>query len=132
MPNQEVKGVLASSNIYKQLLDLGFAVTFANAYNPYYLELAQKNKIKHSATTIAALAAGLRLRTLDDLLQGDAVYQDITNELLVEWGYDVPIVSPELAGERLAKLALIMIFVFLNIFSRSGGHKENRIRSEQV
>lgn len=132
-PTKKLREVLASSNIYKQLLDLGFAVTFANAYNPYYLELAQKNKIKHSATTIAALAAGLRLRTLDDLLQGDAVYQDITNELLVEWGYDVPIVSPELAGERLAKLALDYDFCLFEYFqSDRAGHKQNRIRSEQV
>ena len=62
-------------------------------------------KRRHSATTLSVLAAGLPFRTLADLKRGEAVYWDITNFYLVEHLHvPMPIIEPETAGQRLARL----------------------------
>jgi len=132
-PTKILKEVLAEYSVYKQLLKLGFSVTSANAYSPHYFKLVQAKKRRHSVTTIAALTAGLKLRTLDDLLAGNAVYQDITNELLIEQGYDLPLITPELAGERLAELASNYDFCLFEYFQTDlAGHKKDKQLTEKI
>ncbi|HKG23237.1 MAG TPA: peptidase [Blastocatellia bacterium] len=101
-PSPRLKKALADYSIYKQLAAIGRTSTFANAYTRTYFE----NRPRFvSATTVAAESAGLRLRMLEDLEAGEAVFHDFTNRHLIEMGYDVPLCDPRLAGERLARLS---------------------------
>lgn len=101
-PSPRLKQALAEHSIYKKLIALGRAVTFANAYTRSYIDNPPRFI---SATTVAAQTAGLKLRMLEDLREGRAVSHDFTNRFLIERGFEVDICTPETAGARLADLA---------------------------
>src|SRR5882724_2145737 len=101
-PSPRLKQALAEHSIYKKLIAQGRSVTFANAYTRSYIDNPPRFI---SATTVAALTAGVRLRMLEDLQEGNAVSHDFTNRFLIERGFEVDICSPEAAGARLAALA---------------------------
>jgi 2,3-bisphosphoglycerate-independent phosphoglycerate mutase len=105
-PNARLTEVINQHNILKRATERGYRATFANAYTPQYFQLVKERKRRHSATTLSVLAAGLPFRTLTDLKRGEAVYWDITNFYLVEHLHlAVPIIEPEMAGQRLARLS---------------------------
>jgi len=106
-PNARLIKVINEHNILKRATERGYRATFANAYTPQYFQLVKKGKRRHSATTLSVLAAGLPFRTLADLKRGEAVYWDITNFYLVEHLHlaAIPIIEPETAGQRLARLS---------------------------
>jgi len=114
-PNRRLKGLIEADNILKRVAAAGRRATFANAYSDQYFQAVTAGKLRHSATTLCVLAAGLRFRMVEDLRRGEAVYWDITGEHLRERsGADgssrsgdasMPLVDPEEAGKRLAGLA---------------------------
>jgi len=101
-PSPRLKKALADNSVYKKLMAVGKSVTFANAYTRAYLENPPRFI---SATTVAAVSAGVRLRLLEDLNSGMAVSHDFTNRFLLERGLDVEICTPEVAGKRLARIS---------------------------
>jgi len=101
-PSPRLKQALAEHSIYKKLIAQGRSVTFANAYTRSYIDNPPRFI---SATTVAAQTAGVRLRMLEDLQEGQAVSHDFTNRFLIEKGVEVDICTPEAAGARLAALA---------------------------
>ena len=108
-PNRALREILNQHGIFKRLGEAGRKAVFANTFTAEYFRAVREGKgrgrARHSATTIAALAGKEPLRMLPDLLQGAAVYQDITNEALRERGYEIAPLAPEEAGRRLARLA---------------------------
>lgn len=105
-PNARLTEVINEHNILKRATERGYRATFANAYTPQYFQLVKGRKRRHSATTLSVLAAGLPFRTLEDLKRGEAVYWDISNFYLVEHLHlAVPIIEPEIAGQRLVRLS---------------------------
>ena len=129
-PSPRLREVLAEQSIYKQLLDSGKSVTFANCYSPTYFENRPRFQ---SATTVAAESAGLRLRTLEDLETGRAVCHDFTNGLLIERGFDVSKSSPETSGATLARLAAEHDFVLYEHFITDRlGHAQDYERSRHT
>jgi 2,3-bisphosphoglycerate-independent phosphoglycerate mutase len=103
-PNQRLRDVIAEHSIFLQLKNRSIEPNlFANAYTRQYFETHYKRW--KSATTCAVEAAGMSFRMIADLLGGYAVFHDFTNEVLRERGVDVPVISPQAAGRRLAKLA---------------------------
>ncbi len=117
-PNARLRRVIEADNLLKRVAEAGLAATFANAYTREYFDLTAAGKLRDTATTLCVRAAGLRFRMLDNLLQGKAVYWDITNEQLrARPGYEeVPLVAPEEAGQRLAALALSHHLVLFESF----------------
>jgi hypothetical protein len=101
-PSPRLKQAIAEKSIYKQLMERNRSVTFANAYTRSYLDNLPRFI---SVTTVAAQTAGLRFRLLEDLIAGDAVSHDFTNQFLIERGVRVARCEPEEAGARLARLA---------------------------
>lgn len=128
-PNQQLVQLLADHGIFRQLLDRGLTATFANAfYDAYWHEHVGF----HSATTEAVLQAGLTVRNQADLLQGRAIYQDITNQILRRRGLDVPEVTPEEAGQRLAAIARQHHFTLFEFFQTDVmAHKQQIAHLEQ-
>ena len=123
-PSPRLKQALSEQSIYKQLIARGRSVTFANAYTPKYFELRPRFV---SATTVAAETAGVRLRTLEDLDRGDAIFHDFTNYSLIGMGHVVKSRTPEDAGRRLARLSAAHDFTLYEHFITDRlGHLQNR------
>ena len=124
-PNQDLAEIIANHSIFKQLAEAGKTVMFANTFTEVYDHAVGTGKRKHSASTLAALAGSVRLRRVPDLRDGLAVYRDMTNELLVQLGEDVPVISSFEAGQNLANLALKYDFTLYEFFQTDTlGHKK--------
>lgn len=124
-PNQHLAEIIADQSIFKQLAEAGKSVMFANTFTDAYDQAVATGQRKHTASTLSALAGGVRLRRIADLREGLAVYQDITNEILVQLGEKVPVISPFEAGQHLAHLVLKYDFTLYEFFQTDTiGHKK--------
>lgn len=102
IPNTELKKLIAGEGLLRKARERGALVDFANAYTPAYFD---RGKTRHrSVTTVTAETAGIRLKRLEDLRRGEAIYRDFTNQILRDAGHDAEPLSPEAAGERLGRL----------------------------
>jgi 2,3-bisphosphoglycerate-independent phosphoglycerate mutase len=102
-PNEALREIISEHSIFLQLKRAQVAPnTFANAYTPRFFESRPRWV---SATTVAVEAAGMRFRDLDDLQAGRAVFQDYTNEMLIERGLPISRRTPEEAARVLADIA---------------------------
>lgn len=127
-PNEALAKIIAEHSLFKQLAAYGKKVTFANAFTSvidqsFYLNA--KPKKRYSASTLSALAGGVRLRRAKDLLEGKAVFQDMVNEIMRERGEDVPLFTPFEAGQNLARVCLEHDFTLYEYFQTDKkGHKQ--------
>lgn len=106
-PTIAMRAQLTQHNLFSAALQAGQRVIWANAYLPGYDAAVEGRRLRHTAGTWAALQAGLPLRGLDELRAGLAVSWDITQELARTRpdAQDLPLIAPEQAGARLARLA---------------------------
>ncbi|WP_026477049.1 alkaline phosphatase family protein [Alkaliphilus transvaalensis] len=136
-PTPTLKKILYEKSIFKQLKENGYKVTNANAYTKEYLENMGKIKgVKWgvSATTIATMAADIPFRTEEDLANRNAVYQDITNEIMIhEWQQPVKKLHPHEAGQILAKIVSQHDFTLFEYFQTDiAGHKQNKEKAIEI
>jgi 2,3-bisphosphoglycerate-independent phosphoglycerate mutase len=126
-PNERLAQVIQEHSIFKRIAQLGHQVTFANAYRPDYFAWAEKQRRPHSASTLSIGAAAVPFRTLADLQKGEALCWDITNEFLQATPeYAVPVVSGEIAGQRLGELTRTHDLVLYESFKTDLlGHRRN-------
>ncbi len=125
-PTMALRDILKEHSIFKVLNRSGQSTVFANTFTKEYFETVERGKWRHSVTTTAALAGGVKLLMVPNLLHGEAVYQDIINEQLRERGYEVPLIEPETAAENLVKLALKNEFTLFEYFQTDHcGHKQD-------
>jgi len=115
-PTAVLRKMLSEANIMLRLRRENYRVALANAYSPEYFTLIEAGKRKHAAIAFAALAADVPFLSLDDLRAGRAVYQDVTSQLLIDRGHDLPGLTPELAGEYLARIAQANDFTLFEYF----------------
>jgi hypothetical protein len=102
-PNQELCSVIREHSLLRRLREKGKRVCFANAYQPEYFMNPDR---PHSVTTLCSLAANVPFLKLEELKNHQAVYWDITNQLLTERGHpEISRVSPLKAGKTLATIA---------------------------
>jgi len=86
-PNKALLEIIKEHSLFRQLKQAGIdRITFANAYTSWFFNSRPRWV---SATTAAVEAAEMNFRTVDDLVRGEAVYQDFTNRLLLERGEPV-------------------------------------------
>ncbi len=105
-PTGPLREVIAERSVLKQAAGAGARVIFANAHSERFWQLIREGKRRLGASTLVALAAGAPIPTLVDLIEGRAVLWDITHEIASAYlNYDLPLVSAEEAGTRLARLA---------------------------
>ena len=129
-PNKPLIQVLARESIFKKLSERGCTATFANAYQPGFFSQVPR---RISATTAACCSAGVRLRTLEDLKQGDAVYHDFTHLRLRELGYNLPLRTAEESGANLARIASQHDFALYEYFLTDlAGHAQDMPRAVEV
>ena len=112
-----LKRIIERQNIFTTLLRRGFKVDFANVYrNEYLQKLLNDRNFKMSVTSYMTLISGIRFKTVEDLLRGEGVYFDITNHVLIESGYEVPVFSPQRAAENLLNVLNKNDFVLFEHF----------------
>jgi hypothetical protein len=127
-PTRTLQRILLRTSVLKSLTQAGVPVLFANAFRSIFFELGDAVwKKPLSATTWANRAAGLPFRTMEDLREGRAVYQDITHDSLSGRDESVPPRSPEEAGEILARLSRDHGFTLFEFFQTDkAGHAMDR------
>jgi 2,3-bisphosphoglycerate-independent phosphoglycerate mutase len=130
-PNQPLLEIIREHSIFAQLKRAGVTpITFANTYTEQFF--ARRPRWV-SATTAAVEAAGLRFNVVDDLRAGRAVYQDFTNEMLVERGVKVGTRTPEEAGEVMATIVAGNRFTLYEYFITDKiGHAQDREAARRV
>lgn len=123
-PNAAMREVLRERNVFSRLASAGVApLLFANAYPPQFFD---KRPRWLAATTVAIEAAGVPLRTLDDLRRGQALYHDFTNRLLIGRGEDADERAPDEAAGILARLAAAHRFTLYEYFLTDAvGHAQD-------
>jgi hypothetical protein len=130
-PNEALRGIITEHSIFLQLKRAGIAPnTFANAYTPKFFETRPRWV---SATTAAVEAAGMYFRNLDDLQAGRAVFQDYTNQMLIERGFPIKHQTPEEAAEILASIAREHRFTLYEYFiTDKAGHAQDMETARNV
>jgi len=147
-PNEALREVLKEHSIFLQLKSLGIEPnTFANAYTPVFFQenpdLSQtlfSKKIEFyrrkgwvSATTTAVAATGLQFRALADIRGGFALYQDFTNQVLIERGFDIETRTAEEAAKILAKIVGQNRFTLYEYFiTDKTGHDQDFEKAKKV
>lgn len=132
-PNEKLLEIINESSIFKQLAAQGLKAAFANAFSQSYEQIIAEGNAGLSASTLCALAGGIRLKEREDLLQGKAVYQDITNALFKQRGEEVPVIAPWQAGKNLGRISQEHDFVLFEYFQTDiRGHKRSMPEAVQV
>jgi hypothetical protein len=103
-PNQPLRALLSNGNLFRELLEGGKPVAFANAYPDFFLGRLERGTERLSANSRAAVLAGLKLRGPAELKAGRAVSSLLTNDYWRDWGYDVPVLTAAEAGAQLVRL----------------------------
>jgi len=105
-PTAPLRAVIAEHSLLKRAAGAGASVLLANAHSQKFWDMVRGRKRRLGASTLTALAAGAPIPTLADLVAGRAVLWDITHEIATSHlDYDLPLVTPQEAGARLARLA---------------------------
>jgi hypothetical protein len=132
-PTAVLRQALAQHSIFAALRRNGAEVALANAYSPEYFAAIAGRRLKVAAVTYAAQAAGVRLRTVDDVREARAVFHDLTNARLRQWGYDLPELTPRESGRRLARLAAGCDLTFFEFFLTDlAAHRRIALTSDAV
>jgi hypothetical protein len=135
LPGPRLRAVLEGDNLLEHAVASGFSVTFANAYTRSFRAALERGEARVSVTSACSLGAGLVLRTEDDLAAGQAVTWDVCGDVFAErTGLPVEIVTPRLAGRRLATLAAGHdLTLYETFFSDLAGHgREGFVAAEAV
>ncbi len=130
-PNEALRQIIQGHSIFLQLKRAGISpITFANAYTPMFFKSRPRWV---SATTVAVEAAGMSFRNLDDLHAGRAVFQDYTNQMLIERGFHTHARTPDEAAEILAFLAREHQFTLYEYFiTDKTGHAQDMAGARTV
>jgi hypothetical protein len=122
-PTKALRELLEKHSVLKTLTERGVRAAFINVFNPLFFEALGKGlPMRSSVTTVANF--------VDDLLARRAVYQDFTNGLLIEKGFEVPVFEPGEAGRILADSAMRYDFCLYEYFqSDAAGHAQNKLRA---
>jgi hypothetical protein len=130
-PNAAMREIIAEHSIFLQLKNAGIEpATFANAYTQRFFDGRPRWV---SATTAAVEAAGLQFRNVEDLKNHRAVYQDFTNQVVIERGEAVEPRTPARAAEVLASIVAENRFTLYEYFiTDKAGHKQDFAAAQTV
>lgn len=133
-PNATLREIIGRGNLFQWLRSAGLRVALGNAYPPILFERLARRKARRSAIMQAALSAGVRLRDVHDLREGNAVSSfSITNRMWREHGAPVPLITAREAGRNLVRLSQQNDFTaFEYSLTDVAGHKNDHARILEV
>lgn len=103
-PTVTLKKILNENNLFLQLAQRGLKFTNFNVYRQEYLDKMTdpcEKRHRPSVTSVMTLSSGIGFRMAEDYEQGRGIYHDITGKVLKEYGYDIDIITPVMAAQRL-------------------------------
>ncbi len=106
-PNPAIVQILQQDNLFISARRAGLSAGLLNAYPPRYFEAIHTRRRIYSSIPLAVTAAGIPLRTADDLRHGKALSADFTGEgWLAQPGFPpAPAYTTAEAGRVWARLA---------------------------
>ena len=123
-PGPTLKKVLDEGSLFSEMPKGSAAL--ANAYPPGYFAALKRRKQKMNVPVYAALQAGLRQRTLEDYLKGDALSVDLTGAYLQGLEPNLELITPAESGQRLVDMARRYSFAFFDFWSTDyAGHRSS-------
>ncbi len=134
-PEKTIRDLLYDKSLFKRIREKGFNCCFANAYRPAFFEMLELGLpgYTYSCSTLASFFGGLNFFSLDDIRTGGALYMDITNRVLLQMGFDIPIIEPEEGAKRLLEISKDYDFCMFEYFlSDIAGHTANPEEAEPV
>ena len=103
-PGLALRKIVERDNLFLELKRRGRRVKFADAYLVNSADELANRRFK-SVTTVMALTAPESVSTVGDLMNDDAVLQDLTRETIQDRYPDIPVIPPSRAAEHLFRLA---------------------------
>ena len=117
-PGPNLRKIVETGNLFKQLRDRGKEVCFSDAYLVDSAEELAARRFK-SVTTVMALTTPETIRTVDDLQNGQAVLQDLTRETIQDRWPDIAVIPPQRAAEHLAAIVRRYDFTLFEFSSQT-------------
>lgn len=125
-PGPMLRPLIAQGTFYDGVVKAGGRATFLNAFGLRYLKRMVSGDAPVSATTLAAVSAGLPLRVASQVGQGRSVYHDITGEGLIGQGETVLPLTPERAAAVALDVALEYDLTLFEFFLTDiAGHSQD-------
>lgn len=127
-PNSAIAHHLINGNLFRTLRERRYHVSYLNAFPPIYFANIASGRRLYSAIPLAAVSAGIKLNSLEDLVAGRALSADFTSE---GWNthlgfHDIPVLSPKEAGKRIADIAQAFDLTFFEYWMTDyAGHRQN-------
>ncbi len=125
-PNQAVRQVIAQGTLFTEVTAVNGRAALLSPYPQGYFDAIESGKRLYSSVPLAATEAGLTLMTAEDLRYGRAISPDFTGQGWRDYlGYsDIPVYTPQEAGQQLARLAREYHFSFFEHWpSDHAGHR---------
>ncbi len=131
-PHSKTKPLLDEKNVFLRVQQAGHTAAFANAYPPRFFTYARR-KGRWTVTTHCCLAAGLRIRGMEDLRAGQALSADLTGRGLHRLGLEAPVITEEEAARRLLALSRRHTFTLFEYYlTDKAGHSRKHPRAARV
>ncbi len=131
-PGPRVRAVVEADNLFLRLKRRGVSCKFANGYVGGGLTEISARRFR-SVTTVMALTVPESISTLEDLLAGRAVAEDLVREGMRTRGYAGPGVDPETAaGHLLGLLGLHGLVLFEYFQTDRAGHANDPALTRSV
>lgn len=128
-PPAELREIIKENNLFLELKKRGKTVKFADAYLAESVDEIAARRFK-SVTTVMALTTPEVVSTIGDLMNNEAVLQDLTRETIQDKYPDVPIVTPQRAAEHLFAVARERDFTLFEFFQTDvAGHSMDYTRA---
>ncbi|MEN8153227.1 MAG: alkaline phosphatase family protein [Acidobacteriota bacterium] len=134
-PNRQMRKIIKSDNLLIKLKDIGVKGRFINAY-PMHSELFSEPNIKInkdgdlifsdnfptifkrriSVTSSIIVSNMVSPFDIEDIKEKRSLYQEYSNESLIKHGLDLPVYSPENAGEIISGISGNYDFILYEYF----------------
>ena len=114
-PGPTLRRKIEETNLFLSLRQRGKRVRFADAYLIDNIEELASRRFK-SVTTVMALTTPEVISTASDLMDDQAVMQDLTRETIQDRYPDIPVIPPESAALHLFDIARANDFTLYEFF----------------
>ena len=129
-----LKPLIKEDNIFQSFKIKNLKVSFANAFPQVFFDYINSGKTRLNVTSVMSLYSEIRFNDVNELKSGNALSAEITNRRWVEkLYYDLHIIEPEIAAERLLSIALKNEFTLFEYFhSDHIGHGRLAVDKKQL
>ncbi|MEK6756522.1 MAG: alkaline phosphatase family protein [Bacteroidota bacterium] len=133
-PTTTLQPLIEEKSIFRQLKSDGRSVCFANAFPKQFFEYVDSGTRRLTVTTLSCKYSGVPLLRIDSLRKDEALSADITRARWPELGYpELPIVTPEAAGEHLCTIAKKHTFTLFEYWlTDHAGHAQDKAVAVEI